>query len=89
MNSTNNDFYKNAALKVFAQLGQLIEEDENKSKQINVLDSSTVILKDDKPKPVNLLDLNTDCISCIFPDNKNPFEMTDINLNGYYFVNKR
>ena len=28
MNSTNNDFYKNAALKVFAQLGQLIEEDE-------------------------------------------------------------
>ena len=49
MNSTNNDFYKNAALKVFAQLGQLIEEDENKPKQINVLDSSTVILKDDKP----------------------------------------
>ena len=29
MNSTNNDFYKHAALKVFAQLGQLIEEDEN------------------------------------------------------------
>ena len=28
MNSTNNDFYKNAALKVFAQLGQLIEDDE-------------------------------------------------------------
>ena len=28
MISTNNDFYKNAALKVFAQLGQLIEEDE-------------------------------------------------------------
>ena len=32
MNSTNNDFYKNAALKVFAQLGQLIEEDENITK---------------------------------------------------------
>ena len=28
MNSTNNSSYKNAALKVFAQLGQLIEEDE-------------------------------------------------------------
>ena len=52
MNSTNNDFYKNAALKVFAQLGQLIEEDENIPKQINVLDSSTVILKDDKPRLV-------------------------------------
>ena len=40
MNSTNNDLYKNAALKVFAHLGQLIEEDENKI--------------DDKPKQVNL-----------------------------------
>ena len=65
MISTNNDFYKNAALKVFAQLGQLIEEDENKPKQINVLDSSTDILKDDKPKPVNLLDLSTDVLSTI------------------------
>jgi hypothetical protein len=39
MNSTNNDFYKNAALKVFAQLGQLIEEDENitNKKMINQL----------------------------------------------------
>ena len=65
MNSTNNDFYKNAALKVFAQLGQLIEEDENKPKQINVLDSSTVILKDDKPKPFNLLDLDNDILNII------------------------
>ena len=65
MNSTNNDFYKNAALKVFAQLGQLIEEDENKPKQINVLDSSTDILKDDKPKPINLLDLSTDILNTI------------------------
>ncbi len=32
MNSTNNDFYKNAALKAFAQLGQLIEDDENIAK---------------------------------------------------------
>ncbi len=29
MNSTNNNSYKNAALKVFAQLGQLIDDDEN------------------------------------------------------------
>jgi hypothetical protein len=65
MNSTNNDFYKNAALKVFAQLGQLIEEDENKPKQINVLDSSTDILKDDKPKPFNLLDLDNDILNII------------------------
>ena len=28
MNSTNNNSYKNAALKVFAQLGQLMEDDE-------------------------------------------------------------
>jgi hypothetical protein len=28
MNSTNNDSYINAALQGFAQLGQLIEEDE-------------------------------------------------------------
>ncbi len=29
MNSTNNNFYKNAALKVFAQLCPLIDGDEN------------------------------------------------------------
>ena len=28
MNSTDNNTFQNAALKVFAQLGQLIEEDE-------------------------------------------------------------
>ncbi len=28
MNTTNNDFFKDAALKIFAQLGQLIEDDE-------------------------------------------------------------
>jgi hypothetical protein len=73
MNSTDNNTFQNAALKVFAQLGQLIEEDEklnnnhedDKPKQINVLDSSTDILKDDEPKPVNLLDLSTDILNII------------------------
>ena len=36
-------------------------------------------------KDAYILDLNTDCISCVFPDNVNPFEMDDINLKGYYF----
>ena len=54
MNSTNNDFYKNAALKVFAQLGQLIEEDKNIKNKI-----------DDKPKQINLLDLNKDILNII------------------------
>ena len=54
MNSTNYDFYKNAALKVFAQLGQLIEEDENIKNKI-----------DDKPKQINLLDLNKDILNII------------------------
>ena len=43
----------------------LIEEDENKPKQINVLDSSTDIKIDDKPKPVNLLDLSPDILNII------------------------
>ena len=51
MNSTNNDFYKNAAIKVFAQLGQLIEEDENITNKI-----------DDKPIKSNKLDLNNDVL---------------------------
>ena len=55
MNSTNNDLYKNAALKVFAQLGQLIEEDEN----------ITTNEIDDKPKPINLLDLDNDILNII------------------------
>ncbi len=38
---------------------------DDKSKQINVLDSSTVILKDDKPKQINLLDLNKDILNII------------------------
>ena len=52
MNSTNNDFYKNAALKVFAQLGQLIEEDEN----------ITTNKRNDKPIKSNKLDLNNDVL---------------------------
>ena len=61
MNSTNNDFYKNAALKVFAQLGQLIEEDENITTNKNVISNEI----DDKPKPINLLDLSTDILNTI------------------------
>jgi hypothetical protein len=53
MNSTNNDFYKNAALKVFAQLGQSIEEDEN----------ITTNKRNDKPIKSNKLDLNNDILS--------------------------
>ena len=52
MNSTNNDFYTNAALKVFAQLAQLIEEDENiKTNKRN-----------DKPIKSNKLELNDDIL---------------------------
>ncbi len=60
MNSTNNDFYKNAALKVFAQLGQLIEEDENITTKID--DNPIKSNKDDKPIKSNKLDLNNDVL---------------------------
>ena len=52
MNSTNNDFFKNAALKVFAQLGQLMEDDKN------------IITNKRKNKQVksNKLDLNNDIL---------------------------
>ncbi len=52
MISTNNDFYKNAALKVFAQLGQLIEEDEN----------ITTNKRNDKQVKSNKLDSNNDIL---------------------------
>jgi hypothetical protein len=65
MNSTNNNSFEIAAKKVFSVLYALIKEDENKPKQINVLDSSTFILIDAKPKPVNLLDLSTDILNTI------------------------
>ena len=61
MNSTNNDSYKNAALKVFAQLGQLIEEDENITTNKNVISNEI----DDKPKQINLLDLDNDILNII------------------------
>ncbi len=61
MNSTNNDLYKNAALKVFAQLGQLIEEDENITTNKNVISNEI----DDNPKPFNLLDLDNDILNII------------------------
>ncbi len=53
MNSTNNDFYKNAALKVFALLGQLIGEDKN----------ITTNKRNDKPIKSNKSDLNNDILS--------------------------
>ena len=31
------------------------------------------------------LDLNTDCISCIFPNNVFPFELENENIKGYYY----
>ena len=55
MNSTDYNTFQNAALKVFAQLGQLIEEDEKE----------TEYKIDDKPKPVNLLDLSPDILNII------------------------
>ena len=45
--------------------GYSIEEDENKPKQINVLDSSTDILKDDKPFKFDLSIMPDDVVSCI------------------------
>jgi len=35
------------------------------------------------------LDLNTDCVSCVFKNDKLPFKMLDdINLKGYYYDDK-
>ena len=55
MNSTDNNTSQNAALKVFAQLGQLIEEDEKLNNNH----------EDDEPKPFNLLDLDNDILNII------------------------
>ena len=57
MNSTNNDSYEMAAAKVFCDLYALIKEDEYK----NVI-SNTI---NDKPKQINLLDLNKDILNII------------------------
>ena len=55
MNSTDYNTFQNAALKVFAQLGQLIEEDEKLNNNH----------EDDEPKPFNLLDLDNDILNII------------------------
>ena len=55
MNSTNNNSYKMAAAKVFCDLYALIKEDENK------IDNTIA----DKPKQINLLDLNKDILNII------------------------
>ena len=85
MNSTNNDFYKNAALKVFAQLGQLIEEDENITNKTN-----------DKPIKSNKLDLNNDVLNiigdCVKQDNldrllnQNIMEYIDIKMKTERYI---
>ena len=68
MNSTNNDSYKNAALKVFAQLGQLIEDDEKLNNNHVLLHE----LPDDIMKKIsnNLLDKNDKRFNKIFNDSK-------------------
>ena len=55
MNSTNNNSFEIAAIKVFSDLYALIKEDEN------------MTLKDDKPKPIksNKLDLNNCTIAVV------------------------
>ena len=51
----NNNTFQIAALKVFSQLGQLIEEDEKLNNNH----------EDDEPKPFNLLDLDNDILNII------------------------
>ena len=68
MNSTNNNSFQKAALKVFSQLGQLIEDDEK-------LNNNHVLLhelpNDIKQKiSINLLDKNDKRFNKIFSDNK-------------------
>ena len=36
-----------------------------------------------------VLDVNTDAISCIFPDDKLPFKLDGINLKKYYWDNEK
>ena len=36
-----------------------------------------------------VLDVNTDAVSCIFPDDKLPFQLDGINLNGFYYDDKK
>ena len=63
MNSTNKNSFQKAALKVFSQLGQLIEDDEK-------LNNNHVLLhelpNDIKQKiSINLLDLDNDILNII------------------------
>ena len=36
-----------------------------------------------------VLDVNTDAVSCIFPDDKLPFKLDGINLKKYYWDNEK
>ena len=76
MNSTNNNSFEIAAKKVFSDLYALIKEDEKeteyktdhkKTDDKNEKDNKNVISNeiDDKPKPVNLLDLDNDILNII------------------------
>ena len=76
MNSTNNYSFEIAAKKVFSDLYALIKEDEKeteyktdhkKTDDKNEKDNKNVISNeiDDKPKPVNLLDLDNDILNII------------------------
>ena len=38
-----------------------------------------------KSKGGEVLDLNTDCISCSFPNDVLPFDLEGKNIKGYYF----
>ncbi len=72
MNSTKNDSYINAALKVFSQLGQLIEDDEELNKNHVLLYE----LPDDKDdKLLNILFVNyIPELKYIDPDIYNKYE---------------
>jgi hypothetical protein len=36
-------------------------------------------------KGCRVLDVNTDCVYCEFPDDQLPFELVDNNINSYYW----
>ena len=81
MNSTNNNSFEIAAKKVFNDLYALIKEDEN------------MTLKDDKPKPINLLDLSPDILNIIGDfikkDNKKELMMKKELMDGEQIINGR
>ena len=76
MNSTNNNSFEIAAKKVFSDLYALIKEDEKETEykidNKTVIDNNKIDDKnvtsneiDDKPKQINLLDLNKDILNII------------------------